>query len=52
MDELDKEAILKNNNKNKDISATEKINTISIKSTVNPEKDIALTKRSISRIPT
>ena len=40
MEELDKEAILKNDNKNKDNSETEteKITTLSIKSTVNPEK--------------
>ena len=44
MEELDKEAILMNNNKNKDFTETEseKIHTISIKSTVNPEKDITL----------
>ena len=40
MEELDKEAILMNDNENKDITETEseKINTISIKSTLNPEK--------------
>ena len=44
MKELDKEAILMNDNENKDITETESetMNTISIKSTVNPEKDINL----------
>ena len=44
MEELDKEAILKNDNKNKDSSETEseKIFTISTKSTVNPEKNSTL----------
>ena len=42
MEELDKEALLMKDNENKHITAKEleKINTICIISTVNPEKDI------------